>query len=135
MPSSPEGRSGAIRRPAGKRSRQAHPGATKSEPGRPARREATMAATAPETTAAGSAGWLDSFLADWRPGTGEPREVREPATGRPLLTVPLATTDDVARAAAAATAAQPAWAATGYADRAAILRRAAEIYEAHRPEF
>lgn len=94
-----------------------------------------MAATAPETTAAGSAGWLDAFLEGWRPGTGEPREVREPATGRPLLTVPLATTDDVARAAAAAAAAQPAWAATGYADRAAILRRAAEIYEAHRPEF
>ena len=69
------------------------------------------------------------------PGTGEPREIREPATGRPLLTLPQSTPDDVARAAAAAAAAQPAWAETSYAERAAILRRAAEIYEAHRPEF
>jgi benzaldehyde dehydrogenase (NAD) len=89
-----------------------------------------MAVSAPP-----EAGWLDPFFADWRPGTGEPREVREPATGRPLLTVPLATADDVARAAATAAAAQPAWAETTYADRAEILRRAAEIYEAHRPEF
>jgi benzaldehyde dehydrogenase (NAD) len=79
--------------------------------------------------------WLDPFLADWRPGTGEPREVREPATGRPLLAVAQATTDDVARAAAAAAAAQPAWAATSYVERARILRRAAEIYEAHRAEL
>ena len=94
-----------------------------------------MATTAPETTESAAAGWLDPFLADWRPGTGEPREIREPATGRPLLTLPQATPDDVARAAAAAAAAQPAWAETNYAERAAILRRAAEIYEAHRPEF
>jgi benzaldehyde dehydrogenase (NAD) len=95
-----------------------------------------MATTAPETTTGeGSAGWLDPFLADWRPGTGEPRETREPATGRPLLTLPQSTPDDVARAAAVAAAAQPAWAETSYAERAAILRRAAEIYGAHRPEF
>ena len=94
-----------------------------------------MATTAPETTESAAAGWLDPFLAEWRPGTGEPREIREPATGRPLLTLPQATPDDVARAAATAAAAQPAWAETDYAERAAILRRAAEIYEAHRPEF
>ena len=95
-----------------------------------------MATTAPETTTGDtSAGWLDPFLADWRPGSGEPREVREPATGRLLLTLPQSTPDDVARAAAAAAAAQPAWAETSYAERAAILRRAADIYEAHRPEL
>jgi benzaldehyde dehydrogenase (NAD) len=82
-----------------------------------------------------STSWLDAFLADWRPGSGEPREIREPATGRPLITVPQATPDDVARAAAAAAAAQPAWAATSYVERARILRRAAEIYEAHRAEL
>jgi benzaldehyde dehydrogenase (NAD) len=82
-----------------------------------------------------AAGWLDPFLADWRPGTGEPRETREPATGRPLLALPQGTPDDVARAARAAVDAQPAWAETPYIERAAILRRAAEIYEAHRPEF
>jgi benzaldehyde dehydrogenase (NAD) len=87
-----------------------------------------MAATAPTT-------WLDLFLGDWRPGSGEPREIREPATGRLLMTVPQATAADVARAAAAAAAAQPAWAETSYVERARILRRAAEIYEAHRDEF
>jgi benzaldehyde dehydrogenase (NAD) len=85
--------------------------------------------TAPATT------WLDAFLQDWRPGTGDAREVREPATGLHLLTLPGSTTDDVARAAAAAAAAQPSWAETSYVERARILRRAAEIYEAHRDEF
>jgi benzaldehyde dehydrogenase (NAD) len=79
--------------------------------------------------------WLDPFLRDWRPGTGEPIEDREPATGLHLLTIPGSTPADVARAAAAAAAAQPAWADTDYQERARILRRAAEIYEAHRPEF
>ncbi len=79
--------------------------------------------------------WLDPFLRGWRPGTGDPVEIREPATGRPLLTLALSTPDDVARAAAAAAAAQPAWAETSYVERAAILRRAAEIYEAHREEL
>jgi benzaldehyde dehydrogenase (NAD) len=95
-----------------------------------------MVATAPESTADhGEGGWLDRFLADWDPGTGESHEVREPATGRGLLTLRLSTVDDVARAAAAAAAAQPAWAETNYQERAAILRRAADIYEAHRAEF
>src|SRR5258706_15905567 len=102
-------------------------------------KEHPMATTAPDTTTDGdgsaSAGWLDPFLAEWTPGTGEPRETREPATGRPLLTLAQSTPDDVARAAAAAAAVQPAWADTSYDQRAAILRRAAEIYEAHRPEF
>ena len=61
--------------------------------------------------------------------------MREPATGRLLLTMNQSTPDDVRRAAAAAAAAQPAWAETNYQERAAILRRAAEIYEAHRAEF
>lgn len=82
-----------------------------------------------------STSWLDPFLAAWRPGTGEPREIREPATGRPLITVSRATTDDVSRVAAAAAAAQPAWAAMSYVERSRILRRAAEIYETHREEL
>jgi benzaldehyde dehydrogenase (NAD) len=96
-----------------------------------------MATTAPETRAndGETGGWLEPFLRDWRPGTGEPRETREPATGRPLLTLPQSTVEDVARAAATAKDAQPAWAATSYDERARILRRAAEIYEAHRAEF
>jgi benzaldehyde dehydrogenase (NAD) len=95
-----------------------------------------MVQTAPDAAAHGTdGGWLDAFLAGWQPGSGEPYEVREPATGRPLLTLNRSTVDDVRRAAAAAATAQPAWAETNYQERAAILRRAADIYEAHRPEF
>ncbi len=107
---------------------------TDGEPGADAHpgHEAGDEMTAP---AAATTGWLDPFLADWRPGTGDPRETREPATGLSLLSLPQSTPDDVARAAAAAAAAQPAWAETSYVERAAVLRRAAEIYEAHRAEF
>lgn len=94
-----------------------------------------MATIAPDPTAPASSGWFESFLEGWTPGTGAPIEDREPATGRHLLTIAGSTTDDVARAALAAKAAQPAWAATSYQERARILRRAAEIYEAHRDEF
>ena len=95
-----------------------------------------MVATAREQKPeSGAQDWLDAFLAGWQPGSGKPREVREPATGRPLLTINESTTDDVSRATLAAKQAQPAWADASYQERAAILRRAAEIYEAHRPEF
>ena len=94
-----------------------------------------MAAIAPDTTESAAPGWLRSFVETWEPGTGAPIEDREPATGRLIATVRGSTPDDVARAAAAAAAAQPAWAATSYQERARVLRRAAEIYEAHRDEF
>jgi benzaldehyde dehydrogenase (NAD) len=85
--------------------------------------------TAPATTR-----WLESFLEDWRPGTGETIDVREPASGQHLLSVAQSTASDVASAAAAAADAQAAWAETNYQERARILRRAADIYEAHREE-
>jgi benzaldehyde dehydrogenase (NAD) len=94
-----------------------------------------MVATAPERTESTADNWLDQFRSDWDRGTGAEREVTEPATGRHLLTIRESTADDVARACAAAAAAQPAWADANYQDRAAVLRRAAEIYEKHRPEF
>jgi len=94
-----------------------------------------MVAIAPDPTEAAAAGWLATFLETWEPGSGDPIEDREPATGRLIATVRGSTTDDVTRAAAAARAAQPAWAETSYQDRARILRRAADIYEANRAEF
>jgi benzaldehyde dehydrogenase (NAD) len=93
-----------------------------------------MAAIAPDSTSAAPR-WFGSFVKTWEPGTGAPIEDREPATGRLIATVRGSTPDDVARAAATAAAAQPAWAATSYLDRARILRRAADIYEARRDEF
>src|SRR5437016_3453825 len=125
MRSSPADRSGATRRQEHEPTFPTHREPMRS--GSPPRRKETPMVTAPETT---QAGWLDPFLADWRPGTGEPRELKEPATGRSLLTLPQSTPADVARAAGAAAAAQPAWADTSYDERARILRRASEIYEA-----
>ena len=94
-----------------------------------------MAAIAPDPTESAAPGWLGSFVKTWEPGTGSPIEDREPATGRLIATVQGSTPADVARAAAAAKEAQPAWAATSYQERARIMRRAADIYEANRDEF
>ncbi len=94
-----------------------------------------MVATAPDSTDSETPDWLDRFLVDWQVGSGAPVDDIEPATGQHLLTLAQSTTDEVARAAEAAAAAQPAWAATNYQERARILRRAADIYEAHRDEF
>ncbi|HUQ43184.1 MAG TPA: aldehyde dehydrogenase family protein [Candidatus Limnocylindria bacterium] len=95
-----------------------------------------MATIAPEARTQDQAvSWLEPFLGDWRTGTGPAHEVREPATGRHLLTINISTRDDVARAAAAAKDAQVGWAETSYQERAAILRRAADIYEQHRVEL
>jgi benzaldehyde dehydrogenase (NAD) len=94
-----------------------------------------MATIAPDTDESAATGWLGSFVHGWRPGTGDPIEDREPATGRHITTVPGSTPDDVARAAQRAAEVQPAWAATSYQEKARILRRAAEIYEANRDEF
>jgi benzaldehyde dehydrogenase (NAD) len=94
-----------------------------------------MAAIAPDTTESAPTGWLGTFVGTWEPGTGDPIEDHEPATGRLIATVTGSTPDDVARAAARAKAAQPAWAETSYQERAAILRKAADIYEANRAEF
>jgi benzaldehyde dehydrogenase (NAD) len=94
-----------------------------------------MAAIAPDTPEPSASGWLGSFVETWEPGTGPPIEDHEPATGRLIATVRGSTTDDVARAAAAAREAQPAWAETSYQERARIIRRAADVYEANREEF
>ena len=94
-----------------------------------------MAAIASDPTESSARGWLGSFVQGWEPGSGEQVEDNEPATGRLIATVRGSTTDDVGRAAAAAKTAQPAWAETSYQERARILRKAADIYEANREEF
>lgn len=61
-------------------------------------------------------------------------EVLEPATGSSLGSVGAGGEREVRAAASAAALAQPAWAASDAADRAAILRRAADILELHAEE-
>lgn len=59
----------------------------------------------------------------------------EPATGEVLGEVGSASAQDLGRCAAAAAEAGRAWAGTGYRERAAVLRRAADLFEENRDEI
>jgi benzaldehyde dehydrogenase (NAD) len=74
-----------------------------------------------------SSGWVVSEVGEI-PAT-------EPATGRELGRVGVATPAAVAGAAQKATAAQPAWAARPHTERSAILRKAAGLWEANAAEI
>lgn len=67
--------------------------------------------------------------ADSAPASGEYLEKTDPATGQAFARVPRSGPDDIARAAAAATAAFPAWSATPAAERARILLRLADLID------
>jgi benzaldehyde dehydrogenase (NAD) len=71
------------------------------------------------------------FTGRWQMAKGGTREVFEPATGKVLTEVGFADAEDVAEAAQAAAAAQVEWANTPADQRAAVLRRAAQLLEAH----
>lgn len=71
----------------------------------------------------------------WVEGGGGAAASVAPATGETLATVGLASAADVARAAASAARAQKAWAATPHPERAAVLRRAAQLWEQHAEEI
>jgi benzaldehyde dehydrogenase (NAD) len=80
--------------------------------------------------------WTGKLLdGEWRAGAGEDRVVVEPATGTELGRVATATPDDVTVAATRAADAQRAWAARPYTERAAVLRRAGDLFEAHADEI
>ncbi|WP_420082303.1 aldehyde dehydrogenase family protein [Streptomyces sp. JL4002] len=79
---------------------------------------------------------LDPTL--WQDGptlTGGEAPVVEPATGRALATLTLAAPADVADAAVRARAAQHDWARTPHTARAAVLRRAGDLFTAHADEL
>jgi len=71
----------------------------------------------------------------WKESGGGTAAAIEPATGAELGRFGLATPTDVTAAAAAAAAAQAAWAATPYTQRAALLRKAGDIWLAHAAEI
>ena len=71
----------------------------------------------------------------WRPASGDPLAVVDPATERTLAEVPSASPAEVREALGAARAAQPAWAATSPITRGAHLRVLADIVAAHRDEL
>jgi benzaldehyde dehydrogenase (NAD) len=71
------------------------------------------------------------FSGRWQVAKGGTRQVIEPATGKVLTEVGFANAEDVRDAARTAAAAQVEWAATPADQRAAVIRRAAQLLEEH----
>lgn len=79
--------------------------------------------------------WEGKIFSDgWRKAAGGDQAVMEPASGIELGRVGSSEATDVARACASAAEAQAAWASVSYVERAAILRRAGQLWEQHSGE-
>ncbi|MEU6276043.1 aldehyde dehydrogenase family protein [Streptomyces populi] len=78
---------------------------------------------------------LDPTTWQSRPLLGDAYTVTEPATGEGLGTLALATAEDVATAARTARAAQAEWARAPHLVRAAVLRRAGDLFASHADEL
>jgi benzaldehyde dehydrogenase (NAD) len=74
------------------------------------------------------------FVDGWRAGAGGERSVTEPATGETLGRVGMAAPSDLGPAVAKAAEAQRAWASAAYDTRAAVLRRAGDLWARHAEE-
>ncbi|MDQ1657063.1 MAG: benzaldehyde dehydrogenase [Cryptosporangiaceae bacterium] len=83
-----------------------------------------------------SASWQGNvFLGGkWSPSSGGVIDVVEPATGNVLGQLGLADPADVAQAAESAAEAQRGWAALPHPQRAAVLRRAGQLFAEHADE-
>jgi benzaldehyde dehydrogenase (NAD) len=75
------------------------------------------------------------FSSGWVPGGAGDHPVVEPATGDELGRIGAASAEDVSRAASKASEAQPAWANAMYQERAAVLRRAGDLFTEHAEEI
>jgi len=91
----------------------------------------TQQQTTAVTIAAENAWKGKIFTGRWQMSKGGTREVVEPATGQVLTEVGFADGEDVRDAVQSAAAAQAEWANTPADQRAAVLRRAAQLLEAH----
>jgi benzaldehyde dehydrogenase (NAD) len=83
------------------------------------------------------ANWTDRIFVggSWVTASGGTSDVIEPATGAVLGRVGRADATDVARAADSAAQAQVAWAALPHPARAAVLRKAAQLWAEHADEL
>jgi benzaldehyde dehydrogenase (NAD) len=79
--------------------------------------------------------WSGKIFSDGWVDAPEAIETTEPATGEVLATAGAADAATVARAAESAARAQREWAATPISERVAVVRRAAELLDRHRPEL
>ncbi|RRO16640.1 aldehyde dehydrogenase family protein [Saccharopolyspora rhizosphaerae] len=75
------------------------------------------------------------FNGEWVAGSGGTYDAVEPATGKTLAQVGTATEEDVDAAARRAAEAQREWAALSYDRRAAVLRRAGQLFVEHEDEI
>jgi benzaldehyde dehydrogenase (NAD) len=75
------------------------------------------------------------YTGRWTRSSGGEHRVLEPATGQLLATVGRANAEDVAASAEIARAAQKKWAACAPQERAAVLRRVAELFGRHQGEI
>lgn len=75
------------------------------------------------------------FIDEWVEPGGGTRDVTEPATGKMIGSIGLASAEDVRRAAASAARAQAKWAALAPEDRSRVLRRAGDLWEQHAAEI
>jgi benzaldehyde dehydrogenase (NAD) len=75
------------------------------------------------------------FLGGWTKGDGGDASVIEPATGDELGRIGRAAISDVAKAGELASAAQREWAALPYNQRAAVLRRAGDLFNENAEEI
>ncbi|KQW45101.1 benzaldehyde dehydrogenase [Nocardioides sp. Root1257] len=75
------------------------------------------------------------FIDGWTDGGGGVATAVEPATGESLGEYGVASVDDVRRAATRAAEAQREWAARKPEERAAVLRRAGQLFEEHAAEI
>jgi benzaldehyde dehydrogenase (NAD) len=83
-----------------------------------------------------SGGWHGKiYSGGWTEGSGGVHPVVEPATGRELARIGHATPADVRRAARRAREAQRAWSSAPYGERAAVLRRAGDLWHQHADEI
>jgi benzaldehyde dehydrogenase (NAD) len=79
--------------------------------------------------------WHGTVFSDgWTKAEGGDAAVIAPATGEEIGRIGVARPADVARAARRAAAAQEAWAAIPYTERAKVLRRAGHLWEVHAGE-
>ncbi|MEU0948651.1 benzaldehyde dehydrogenase [Streptomyces canus] len=74
-------------------------------------------------------------MGTWTTPAGGMAPVVEPATGAVLDVIGLSSADDVSTAAERAARAQPTWAHTPYSERAAVLRRAGDLFTRHSEEI
>lgn len=80
--------------------------------------------------------WDGKIYTDgWTEGSADPVDIVEPATGTVLGRAGMASGEDVFAAATRAAKAQKAWAATKPEERAAVLRRAGQVFEDHVQEL